>query len=146
MMRISTKGRYALRIMIDLARHAESGPVSLRDVAQRQGIAPKYMESIMAMLLREGLVISARGKSGGYRPAYPAEKYNAYMILRAAEGDLEPVQCLSTPINTCPMRDHCATLPVWTGLSTVIREYLEGVSLAQLMSQSEGALTYCDGI
>ena len=146
MMRISTRGRYALRIMIDLARYAAREPVSLRDVAARQQITPKYMESIMAMLLRAGLVTSARGKSGGYRLARPAAQYNAYEILCAAEGDLEPVQCLSSPVNTCPMRERCTTLPVWTGLSEVIRTYLEGISLADLTSSAAGEMSYCDGI
>lgn len=146
MMRISTKGRYALRIMLDLAEHASRGPVSLRDVAERQHITPKYMESIMAILLREGLVTSVRGKSGGYRLARSAEQYTAYDILEAAEGDLVPVQCLAQHENTCALRESCATLPVWQGLADVIRDYLQSVTLADMRERSHGSLTYCDGI
>lgn len=145
MMKISTKGRYALRIMIDLARHDSEGPVSLRAVAERQNITLKYMESIIAMLMREKLVISVRGKSGGYRLSRQADQYCVYDILCAVEGDLAPVQCLAEHTNTCIMRDHCATLPLWTGLCKVVKEYLEQFSLADLSAQ-EGDLTYCDGI
>ncbi len=144
-MKISTKGRYALRIMIDLARHAAAGPVALRAVAQRQNITLKYMESIMALLLREKLVISVRGKSGGYRLARPAEQYKVYEILCAAEGDMAPVQCLASAENTCTLRAACATLPLWTGLQQVVKDYLESFTLADLLGQ-EGRLTYCDGI
>lgn len=145
MMKISTKGRYALRIMIDLARHAAAGPVALRAVAQRQNITLKYMESIMALLLREKLVISVRGKSGGYRLARPAEQYKVYEILCAAEGDLAPVQCLASADNPCTLRESCATLPLWTGLQQVVKDYLESFTLADLLGH-EGELMYCDGI
>lgn len=132
MMRISTKGRYAVRIMLDLAQHAAGDPVSLRDVAERQHITPKYMESIMSLLLREGLVVSARGKAGGYRLAREAGAYTVYDILCAAEGDLAPVACLSQVPQGCELADRCATLPVWRGLDEVIRGYLSGVRLSEL--------------
>lgn len=145
MMKISTKGRYALRIMIDLARHADSGPVALRAVAERQNITLKYMESIIALLMREKLVVSVRGKAGGYRLARPADQYKVYEILCAAEGDLAPVQCLVAPTNDCMLRDNCATLPLWTGLYEVVKKYLESRTLADLVLK-DGSLTYCDGI
>lgn len=132
MMRISTKGRYALRIMLDLARHAAGEPVSLRDVAERQHITPKYMESIMSLLLKEGMVVSARGKSGGYRLARAAEEFTVYEILCAAEGDLSPVACLAPEAEVCALAEHCATLPVWRELEKVIRGYLTGVRLSEL--------------
>lgn len=132
MMRISTKGRYAVRIMLDLAQHAEGDPVSLRDVAERQRITPKYMESIMSLLLREGLVVSVRGKSGGYRLSRPVTDYTIYDILCAAEGDLAPVACLSQTPQGCELADRCATLPVWRELDEVIRGYLSGVHLSEL--------------
>ena len=97
MMRISTKGRYALRIMIDLSHQKSGEPVSLRSIAERQEITLKYMESIMTQLLRAGLVVSVRGKSGGYHLTRQPKEYTVYEILRASEGDLSTVQCLSTP-------------------------------------------------
>lgn len=133
MMRISTKGRYAVRIMLDLARHAEDDPVSLRDVAERQCITPKYMESIMSQLLREGMVVSARGKSGGYRLSRAASEYSIYDILLAAEGSMAPVACLAEGAEPCELASRCSTLPVWQGLDNVIRNYLTGVRLSDLV-------------
>lgn len=145
MMKISTKGRYALRIMVDLARHSTESPVSLREISARQNITPKYMESIMSLLLREKLVVSIRGKAGGYQLSRPSEQYRIYDILHAAEGDLEPVQCLVQHPNICPLSQDCVTLPLWQGLSRVVRQYLEGYTLADLL-KNEGSFSYCDGI
>ena len=143
MMRISTKGRYALRIMIDLSHQNNGEPVSLRSVAERQNITLKYMEGIMTHLLRARLVVSIRGKSGGYYLARPAEEYTVYEILKAAEGDLSTVHCLSTPKNMCPMGEHCSTLPLWSGLQDVIKNYLESYTLADMRGQDE-AQCFCD--
>ncbi len=132
MLKFSTKGRYALRIMLELARGGHGESVSIRTLSDRQGITPKYMEYIMSMLLHDKLVVSTRGKSGGYRLARPAESYTIYDILRAAEGDLSPVQCLSQEENTCPLKDSCATLPLWEGLGKLLHDYLTGVTLADL--------------
>lgn len=129
MLKISTKGRYALRIMLDLAHHCNEGPVSLRAVAERQNITLKYMESIMSLLLREELVVSTRGKSGGYRLTKEPKDYNVYDILRAAEGNLAPVQCLATPLNDCPLHETCPTLPLWEGLDKVVKSYLKEFTL-----------------
>lgn len=143
MMRISTKGRYAVRIMQDLALNADRGPVSLRDIAERQNITPKYMESIMAILLRKGLVTSLRGKLGGYSLSRKPETYSVYEILCAAEGDMEPVQCLALPQNSCLLKEHCVTLPLWEGLSAVIRAYLESHTLAELIEKGEDSIRPC---
>lgn len=132
MMRISTKGRYALRIMIDLSHQKSGEPVSLRSVAERQDITLKYMEGIMTHLLRAGLVVSIRGKAGGYYLSRPASEYTVYEILKAAEGDLSTVHCLSTPQNFCPLHEECNTLPLWMGLQDVIKQYLESYSLEDL--------------
>ena len=132
MLKISTKGRYALRIMLDLAEHVEDGPVSLRAVAERQKVTLKYMESIMSLLLREELVVSTRGKSGGYKLSRTPQEYNVYEILHAAEGNLSPVQCLATVHNECPMHEVCPTLPMWTGLDTLVKDYLTGYTLDKL--------------
>ena len=137
MLKISTKGRYALRIMIDLAHHVEEGPVSLRAVAERQNVTLKYMESIMSLLLREELVISSRGKSGGYKLTRAPKDYDVYEILHAAEGNLAPVQCLATSVNDCPLQNTCPTLPMWKGLDNIVQEYLKGYTLDQLLREGE---------
>lgn len=135
MMRISTKGRYALRIMLDLAQHTDQGPVALREISERQKITPKYMESIMSLLLRDQLVQSLRGKAGGYKLTKTADKYNLYEILSSAEGGLAPVHCLSMDENECPIRQTCLTIPVWEGLHKAIEDYLTGISLQTLIDQ-----------
>ena len=135
MMRISTKGRYALRIMLDLAQHTDQGPVALREISERQKITPKYMESIMSLLLRDQLVQSLRGKAGGYKLTKTADKYNLYEILSSAEGGLAPVHCLSLDENDCPIRQTCLTIPVWEGLHKAIEDYLTGISLQTLIDQ-----------
>lgn len=133
MLKISTKGRYALRIMIDLAHHIEGGPVSLRAVAQRQKVTLKYMESIMSLLLREELVSSTRGKSGGYKLSRKPEEYSVYEILHAAEGNLAPVQCLALEVNDCPLQKICPTLPMWEGLDKVVKDFLTNYTLDKLV-------------
>lgn len=135
MMRISTKGRYALRIMLDLAQHRDQGLVALREISERQHITPKYMESIMALLLRDHLVQSLRGKTGGYRLTKEPAEYGLYEILSAAEGGLAPVHCLAMDENECPIRQSCLTIPVWEGLHKVIEDYLSGISLQTLIDQ-----------
>ena len=140
MMRISTKGRYALRIMLDLAQNGEVGPVALREISERQNITPKYMESIMALLLRDNLVQSLRGKAGGYMLTRKPEDYPLYEILCTAEGGLAPVHCLAMEENECPLHDTCLTIPVWIGLHNVIKEYLSGISLGELKRHSISCL------
>lgn len=135
MMRISTKGRYALRIMLDLAQNDEQGPVALREISERQNITPKYMESIMSMLLHDKLVQSLRGKAGGYQLTRKPEEYPIYEILSCAEGGLAPVHCLSMEENECPIRKTCLTIPVWEGLHQVIKDYLSGITLKTLIEQ-----------
>ncbi|MBQ4614659.1 MAG: RrF2 family transcriptional regulator [Akkermansia sp.] len=129
MMRVSTKGRYALRMMIDLARIGEDLPVALRDIAKRQQIPIKYTENIMAMLLRAGMVKSTRGKAGGYRLQKAPSEYIVYDIIAAAEGNLAPVQCLDADSPACPMQEQCATLPIWQGLDEAVRNYLSSFTL-----------------
>ena len=135
MMRISTKGRYALRIMLDLAQNDEQGPVALREISERQNITPKYMESIMSMLLHDKLVQSLRGKAGGYQLTRKPEEYPIYEILSCAEGGLAPVHCLAMEENECPIRKTCLTIPVWEGLHQVIKDYLSGITLKTLIDQ-----------
>ncbi len=135
MMRISTKGRYALRIMLDLAQNSAQGPVALREISERQNITPKYMESIMALLLHDNLVQSLRGKSGGYQLTREPGEYPVYEILNCAEGGLAPVHCLAMEENECPIRQTCLTIPVWEGLHNVIKDYLSDISLQTLIDQ-----------
>ena len=135
MMRISTKGRYALRIMLDLAQNDDQGPVALREISERQNITPKYMESIMSMLLHDKLVQSLRGKAGGYQLTRKPEEYPIYEILSCAEGGLAPVHCLAMEENECPIRRTCLTIPVWEGLHQVIKDYLSGITLKTLIEQ-----------
>ena len=132
-MRISTKGRYALRLMLDLAEHQGDGCVSLKDVAQRQDISKKYLEQIVPTLSRAGFLLTNRGYQGGYRLARRPEDYTARDILRLTEVDLAPVACLSAPSNTCPRAPDCLTLPVWEGLEKTIRDYLRSITLQTIL-------------
>ena len=134
-MRISTKGRYALRLMLDLAEHQGDGCVSLKDVAQRQDISKKYLEQIVPTLSRAGFLLTNRGYQGGYRLARRPEDYTARDILRLTEGSLAPVACLDCEVNTCPRSANCPTLPLWQGLDRVIEDYLAGVTLQDLIDR-----------
>ncbi len=135
-MKISTKGRYALRLMVDLAQ-AESGEnVALKEIARRQNLSLKYLEQIITVLTKSGYVISTRGSSGGYRLAYPPEHYTVGMILRLTEGNLAPVACLETEINSCDRSGSCSTLFVWEKLSKAINDVGDNITLADIVSNS----------
>ncbi len=136
-MKISTKGRYALRIMVDLAQQQSSEYIPLRDVSERQDISEKYSEMIVGLLAKSGFVFSSRGKGGGYKLARPAEKITVGGVLKAVEGSLAPVSCLEMPENICPRAGGCVTLPMWRELERRIDEYLESVTIADLSNQSE---------
>lgn len=135
-MLISTKGRYALRVMLELAQDQNARPLPLPLIAQRQEISEKYLESIIALLVKGRLVEGVRGKGGGYRLCRPAKDYSVGEILRLAEGSLAPVACLESEENTCPRAGMCQTLPVWEMLGTLIQGYLDSVSLEDLLAQS----------
>lgn len=135
-MLISTRGRYALRIMVDLARHQGEGHLALNEVARRQEISEKYLESIIRLLVKAGMLESLRGKGGGYRLSRLPGEYTVGELLRLTEESLAPVACLEPGSEVCPRRDHCATLPVWQGLEKVIGEYLDGITLEQLANQT----------
>lgn len=132
-MKISTKGRYALRIMIDLAEHDNGEYIRLKDIARRQGVTLKYMEQIMPLLTRAGYVKSYRGNNGGYMLAKKPEEYTAGEILRTTEGSLAPVVCIEDEPNRCEFSDECRTVAFWRGLWKVINEYADSVTLADLM-------------
>lgn len=134
-MKISTKGRYALRLMLDLAEHRGDGFIALKDIAERQGISKKYLEQIIPMLNTPDLLQTNRGFQGGYRLALPPEKYTVGMILRLTEGSMAPVACLTQQPNTCERADECPTLFIWEGLNKVISEYLDGITLQDILDR-----------
>ena len=138
-MKISTKGRYALRMMIDLAEHQGDGFVSLKDIAARQGISKKYLEHIVSLLNRPGVLQTNRGYQGGYRLAKPASAYTVGEVLRITEGDLAVVSCLESGSVQCERAQTCATLPVWQGLSDVINKYLDGITIQDVIEQKNQA-------
>lgn len=136
-MKISTKGRYALRIMIDLARHDEGSYIRLKDIAERQNITLKYMEQIMPLLTKAGYVRSYRGNNGGYMLARKPEEYIVGDILRTTEGSMAPIACIEDRPNRCPRCEECTTLPFWEGLWKVINEYTDRYTLADLMEDKD---------
>ncbi len=134
-MAISTRGRYALRVMIDLAEHRDGGYIPMKDVADRQDISLKYMERIMPVLTKGGVVEGLHGKGGGYRLTRPPEKITALEILRLAEGDLAPVACLQAGVRPCPRAAECRTLPLWKGFHEQTLAYFGSFTLADLMRE-----------
>ena len=141
-MLISTKGRYALRVMIDLAEHRSAEFISLREIAERQEISEKYLESIIRMLVKAKVVESLRGKGGGYRLKKAPEDYTADSILSLTEESLAPVSCLEENADACPRAARCKTLSLWQGLDQAIHTYLKGVTIADLMDQCAGGDDY----
>ncbi len=137
-MLISTKGRYALRVMIDLAEHYSEEYITLNTIAERQNISEKYLESIITVLSKKGLVDALRGKGGGYRLNRAPEDYTAGEILESVEGKVSAVSCLKEEKNFCHRAGECSTLSMWTQLNNVINEYLNGVTLLSLVSETPG--------
>ena len=144
-MMVSTKGRYALRLMVDLALHDNGKFIALKDVSARQKISIKYLEQIVTPLARVGLVKSERGSQGGYRLTKAPADYTAGEILRAIEGSVAPIPCLGSETNECPMSDQCFTLPFWSGLDDVINQYIDSVTLEQLAQSLSSANDGCCG-
>ena len=134
-MKISTKGRYSLRMLLDLAEHQNDGYVALRDIAQRQNISKKYLEQIVPILNKSDILRTNRGFQGGYRLAKTPDKYTVGEILRLTEGSLSPVACLEHDPIECERSGECATLPVWQGLYRVINEYLDGITLQDILDR-----------
>ena len=130
---VSTKGRYALRVMIDLAEHRSEKYVPLKEVAARQEISEKYLENILKVLVQNGFLEGLRGKGGGYRLTRSIDQYSVGEILRLTEGSLAPVTCLEGAENTCPRAGQCHTLPMWEKLDSLINGYLDSVSLVDLI-------------
>lgn len=136
-MLISTKGRYALRVMIDLAEHQTESFIPLKVIAQRQEISEKYLENIIKLLVKAKLLNGLRGKGGGYQLTKTPEQYTVGAILRLTEESLAPVTCLEEGVSACTRMSECRTLPLWQGLNKVINDYLDHITIADLMRQGE---------
>lgn len=133
-MMISTKGRYALRLLIDIGEHQGMGYVPLRESARRQEISEKYLEIIVKLLVKEGLLVGLRGKGGGYRLSKSPKEYRIKTVLETGDGPLAPVACLEGG-QDCPQKLECRTRPLWEGLDRVIAQYLNQFTLADLMER-----------
>ena len=133
-MNVTSKGRYALRVMLDLAQHPEDGFVSLKTVAERQGISMKYLEMIVGHLKKAELVESTRGKEGGYRLSREASAYSVGEILTSIEDNLAPVSCIRDGSVACDHAELCLTIPMWMELDEITNRYLDSVTLADLLS------------
>lgn len=132
-MKISTKGRYALRLMLDLALYNTGAPVRIKDISERQEISNKYLEQIISVLNKAGYVKSVRGPQGGYFLAKAPEEYTVGMILRLTEGSLAPVACLEYEGNDCPRKNDCVTLLLWEKLDAAIKGVVDSITLADLV-------------
>lgn len=145
-MKVSTKGRYAIRLMLDIAQHSGEGNVSIKEVSERQGISVKYLEQIVNMLSKAGYLRSRRGSQGGYRMSKDPSEYTVGNILRITEGEMAPVSCLEDEENTCPRVKDCPTIEFWKGLYKTINDYLDSVTIADLLKEAQRKETekdYC---
>ena len=136
-MKISTRGRYALRLMTEIAAHDGQNFVSLKDVAERQGISMKYLEQIAGLLAKAGLLQSGRGAQGGYRLVKVPSEYTVGSILRLTEGNLAPVACLDGDMNRCERCGECSTLGFWSGLYATVNAYFDRYTLADLLEERQ---------
>ena len=144
-MKISTKGRYALRMLLDLALHQQDGFIALKDIAARQNISKKYLEQIVPILNKSNILQANRGfQGGGYRLVNPPSAYSVGSILRLTEGSLTPIACLDWNPEGCERRNDCMTLPMWQGLSKVIADYLDNITLQDIIDdyQARGVNNY----
>ncbi|MCR5106466.1 MAG: RrF2 family transcriptional regulator [Eubacterium sp.] len=137
-MLVSTRGRYALRVLIDIAQNGHDEPIPLMDIAERQGISEKYLESIMGLLSKKGFVDAHRGKGGGYKLSRPASEYTVLSILQITEGTLAPVTCLESDEQKCEKAEECCTVGMWTHLYDIITDYLGSVTLEDLIGVNDG--------
>ncbi len=137
-MKISTKGRYALRMLYDLALNGNENYVSLKDIAERQNISKKYLEQIIPLIGKDGILKANRGNKGGYMLAKSPSEYTVGGILRMTEGNLAPVACLESDHNDCPRAAECSTLFVWEGLNKVITDYLDNITLQDIIDHNSG--------
>ena len=141
-MLVSTRGRYALRVLTDIAEHDAADSIPLKDIADRQEISEKYLEAIVRILVRDGILVGVRGKGGGYRLSRPPESISVGDVLRLTEGSLSPVSCLEEGAPACRRAQSCRTLPMWEGLTRLITDYLDGYTIADLMADESGEYNY----
>lgn len=134
-MKISTKGRYALRMLLDLSEHKNDGYIALKEIAERQQISKKYLEQIVPLLHKSGILQTNRGFQGGYMLAQAPDKYTVGTILRITEGSISLVACLDYEPIQCTRSAHCKTLDIWKGLNRVITEYLDGITLQDILDK-----------
>ena len=139
-MKISTRGRYALRLMLDLALNDNDQYITIKSISERQEISGKYLEQIISVLNRAGYVKSVRGAQGGYKLAKPAQEYTVGMILRLIEGSLAPVACMDDEPNACPRRGKCATLSVWEKVNKAVSEVVDNITLKDLVEEQRAKL------
>ncbi|HXK72449.1 MAG: Rrf2 family transcriptional regulator [Clostridia bacterium] len=135
-MKISTKGRYALRIMIELAQNKNDKPISLKQISQKQDISAKYLESIISILNKHNFVFSTRGINGGYVLSKEPSEYTIGSILRVTEGSLSPVNCLECQPNRCIRSADCLTLPLWQNIGKMINDYLDSITLEDILNKN----------
>ena len=143
-MKVSTKGRYALRMLLDLAEHGAGGYVSLKEIAERQNISKQYLEQIVSLLNTSDVLRANRGKQGGYMLAKSPAQITVGQVLRITEGSIAPITCLEDEVNHCEVADFCKTLSVWDGLYKVVAEYLDSISIQDISDQyrARGADSY----
>ena len=141
-MKISTKGRYVLRMLLDLAEHRGDGYIALKDIAKRQGISKKYLEQIIPLLNNTDILVASRGYQGGYMLAKSPDMYTVGDILRITEGSIAPVSCLEGGSSVCDRDDQCMTLYVWEGLEKVIAEYLDSITLQDILDRHRKDYTF----
>lgn len=132
---ISTKGRYAIRVLIDLAENETEGYVPLKDIAERQGISKKYLEIIAKDMVAGGLLVGSSGKGGGYRLCRKPEEYSVGEVIELMEGTLSPVACLAAESNSCPRKNICQTLPLWTEYDNMVHDFFYGKKLSDLIAK-----------
>lgn len=143
-MRVSTKGRYAIRVLIDMAKSGESDFHPLHTLAARQGMSEKYLEAILGTLVKNNLLEGARGKGGGYKMAKPAAELTVWDILSVIETSMSPVECVDDGKNGCERADFCPTLPMWKDFGKIIKDYFSGITIKQLARKApEIASTFC---
>ena len=141
-MLVSTKGRYALRVMVDLAEHQAAGRIPLKEIAARQGISEKYLENILATLVRANMLSGMRGKGGGYRLTRSPDQYTVSEILMLTEGSLAPVSCLTPGASACARMANCRTYEMWKGLNDLISDYFGKITLADLALPDQAGNDY----
>ena len=138
---ISTRGRYAIRVMLDLAEHQDGNYIPLKDIAERQGISKKYLEIIVKDMVAGGLLYGASGKGGGYRLSRSPEEYSVGEILELMEGSMAPVACLAEGAGECPQREVCQTIPMWSEFDRMVHDFFYSKKLSDLMGRSQRDLS-----